>query len=330
MRPDFKTLLPEIWLTRDWRSNLLLPFTWVYGALVHLRRTAYRLGLMPTEQMPVPVVVIGNAVAGGGGKTPLTMAIVMHLQSAGWQVGVISRGYGRDSEEVHEVRPGDAPELAGDEPLMIRNRCHAPVFVAAQRVQAAKALLHAYPQIQIIVCDDGLQHYALQRDLEICAMDSRGIGNGRLLPAGPLREPWPRAVDLLIHTGQRSLPEGFTATRQLTHTLNAQGENKSIHDLAGQAVNAVAAIAQPQAFFDMLSANGIQLAQTFALPDHDSFAHWSPPSDALPLLCTEKDAHKLWPHCPQALAVPLAFEPEDAFWQALDARLQALHRRMPR
>ena len=329
MFTDFKTILPEIWLTKNGLSNLLLPFAWAYGALIRLRRTAYRLGLMPTEQMSVPVVVIGNAVAGGGGKTPLAMAMVAHLKAAGWRVGVISRGYGRESDEVHEVGPLDAPDVTGDEPLMIRNRCQVPVFVAAQRVQAAKALLNAHPQIQIIVCDDGLQHYALRRDLEICAMDSRGIGNGRLLPAGPLREPWPRAVDLLIHTDQRSLPGGFAATRQLTHTLNAQGENKPIHHLAGQAVNAVAAIAQPQAFFDMLSANGLHLAQTFALPDHDSFANWSPPSDTLPLLCTEKDAHKLWKRIPHALAVPLVFKPEEAFWQALDARLHALPQRLP-
>lgn len=327
MRPEFKTRLPDIWLSKDWRSHLLLPMAWVYGALIQIRKAAYHFGVLPSEKLPVPVVVIGNAVAGGGGKTPLTIAVVTHLQTAGWRVGVISRGYGRDSPEVHEVQPGDTPELAGDEPLMIRNRCQVPVFVAAQRVQAAKALLKAYPPIQIIVCDDGLQHYALQRDLDICAMDSRGIGNGRLLPAGPLREPWPRAVDLLIHTGQRSLPEGFTATRQLTHTLNAQGESRSIHDMVGQTVNAVAAIAQPQAFFDMLRASGLQLAQTFALPDHDNFADWTPPPDGLPLLCTEKDAHKLWPRCPQTLAVPLVFDPENAFWQALDARLQALQSR---
>ena len=327
MRPDFKTILPEIWLSKDWRSHLLLPLAGVYGALIEFRRLAYRFGVLPSEQLPVPVLVIGNAVAGGGGKTPLTMAIVTHLQSAGWQVGVISRGFGRDSKDVHEVRPGDDPAQAGDEPLLISIRCQVPVFVAAQRAIAAKALLTAHPQTQIIVSDDGLQHYALQRDLEICAMDTRGIGNGRLLPAGPLREPWPRAIDLLIHTGQRSLTEGFGATRKLTHTLDAQGNQQALQRLARQPVNAVAAIAQPQAFFDMLRASGLQLAQTFALPDHDSFAHWTPPPDALPLLCTEKDAHKLWPRYPQTLAVPLVFEPENAFWQALDARLQALPQR---
>jgi tetraacyldisaccharide 4'-kinase len=198
-----------------------------------------------------------------------------------------------------------------------------PVVVAEQRLDAAKTLLKNHPDTDIVVCDDGLQHYALKRDIEICALDARGIGNGRLLPSGPLREPWPRQVDLLIHTSSRSLADGFSSQRQLSdQAINAKGDFISLQSLNNQALNAVAAIAQPQAFFDMLKASGLQLADQCSLPDHDSFKGWTPPNSG-PLLCTEKDARKLWPNCPQAFAVRLLFEPEPAFWIALDKQVHA-------
>jgi len=167
-----------------------------------------------------------------------------------------------------------------------------------------------------------LQHWGLARDLEICVMDERGVGNGWLLPAGPLREPWPRTVDLLLHTGDNGLPGGFVAQRQLAPVAHdAQGRSQALSGLIGQPVDAVAGLARPEAFFAMLRATGLQLHHTTALPDHFDYAHGAPAATDRPLLCTEKDAAKLWRHQPQALAVPLELTPEAAFWQALDQRL---------
>jgi len=266
--------------------------------------------------------VVGNVVAGGGGKTPLTVAIVDHLKTAGYAVGIVSRGYGRQQGEVREVHLDSQPSEVGDEPLMMKRRCEVPVFVAQRRVEAAQALLAAYPDTQVLVCDGGLQHLALARDIGICAMDARGIGNGRCLPAGPLREAWPRTVDLLVHTGERSLPEGFGSHRALSSgAVDAHGHRTALHSLQSQTVHAVAAIAQPQAFFAMLQAQGLSLGQTFALKDHADFDDWTAPAGNVPLLCPEKDAVKLWARDPTALAVPLPFLPEPAFFGALVAQL---------
>lgn len=323
MTRGIETWLTSIWLTRGWRSTLLLPLAWLYRALVQSRRWLYRVGLFPSESVNATVIVVGNLVAGGGGKTPLTMTIVAHLQQCGYRVGIVSRGHGRSLDDVQEVETQSQVQDVGDEPLMMKRRCQVPVFVARRRAEAAKALLATYPDTQIVVCDDGLQHYALARDIEICALDARGLGNGRLLPAGPLREPWPRAVDLLIHTGQRSMAEGYGSGRVLaTYGVNASGAVTPLHELPSRSVNAVAAIAQPQAFFDMLKAQGLSIGQTFTLPDHANFANWTPPSGETPLLCTEKDAIKLWARYPQTLAVPLEFTPEAAFMTALEALLQ--------
>ena len=322
MKLGIDTWLPSIWLSRGWRSNALLPLSWVYAAVLALRRWLYSAGVFKAESVSATVIVVGNLVAGGGGKTPLTMAIVAHLKASGLRVGIVSRGYGRRLQDVREVGPKSLALEVGDEPLMMQRRCNVPVFVADRRAEAVKALLAAYPATQVVVCDDGLQHAALARDIEICAMDGRGIGNGRLLPAGPLREPWPRVVDLLIHTGQRSMAEGYGASRVLaTHAVNVSGAVMPLHALKSSSVNAVAGIAQPQAFFDMLEDEGLSLGQTFALPDHIDFENWTPPAGHMPLLCTEKDAVKLWPRFPGIWAVPLNFQPESAFVTALDALL---------
>jgi tetraacyldisaccharide 4'-kinase len=270
----------------------------------------------------VPVIVVGNVVAGGAGKTPLTMALVNHLQQRGWRVGVISRGHGRKTHDTRAVMPDSLPNEVGDEPLLIRQKTGVPVWVAALRSEAGLGLLQAHPEVNMLVCDDGLQHWALARDLEICVMDERGVGNGWLLPAGPLREPWPRPVDLLLHTGQNGLPGGFQAQRQLAPMAHdAQGRSQALSSLLYQPVDAVAGLARPEAFFAMLRAAGLQLQRTTALPDHFDYAHGAPATTDRLLLCTEKDAAKLWQHQPQALAVPLVLTPEAAFWQALDQRL---------
>jgi tetraacyldisaccharide 4'-kinase len=282
-------------------------------------------------------VVVGNVVAGGAGKTPTVIALVQHLQAAGIQAGVISRGYGRRGDQCLEILPDTPPDQSGDEPALIRRRTQAPVFVAASRLRAARALLSAHPGTQVIVCDDGLQHYALQRDIEIAVFDDRGAGNGWLLPAGPLREPWPErlrhgvaprrgGVDLVLHTGARPAFEGFRSTRRLAgHALRADGSHVPLDDLAGTPLIALAGIASPQAFFDMLAERGLLLAERRPLPDHYDFDSYPrPPDKHYTLICTEKDAVKLFPRQNRALAVPLLFEPEPGFYSAFDALLAPL------
>lgn len=319
---EFSKRLPQVWQSRGVAAVLLWPIAFLYGLVLRARRLFWRWGWHQAHRLPVPVIVVGNVVAGGAGKTPLTMALVLHLQQQGWTVGVISRGHGRRTQNTRAVLPDSLPADVGDEPLLIHQKTGAPVWVAARRAEAGQALLQAHPEVNMVLCDDGLQHWALARDLEICVMDERGVGNGWLLPAGPLREPWPRPVDLLLHTGTNSLPGGFQAKRELAPWVHdAQGRRLALSSLVNQPLDAVAALARPEAFFAMLRAAGLQLQKTTALPDHDDFADGLPHPSDRPLLCTEKDAAKLWLHQPQAWAVPLVLTPEAAFWQALDQQL---------
>ena len=318
--------LQQAWAGRGPLARLLWPLSLLFGALAAIRRVLYHLGILRAERAGVPVIVVGNVITGGSGKTPVVMAVVRHLQSRGIRVGVVSRGYGRATDDCREVQGDSDPRAVGDEPALIRRSTGAPVFVARRRAQAAHALLARHPDTRCIVSDDGLQHLALARDVEICVFDDRGTGNGWLLPAGPLREPWPRHCDLVLHTGARPAFEGFTARRTLAgHALRRDGRSIPLAELAGSPLVAVAAIAKPDAFFQMLRECGLAPRQCIALPDHDDFSGWRPPpgADHL-LLCTEKDALKLWRHAPDALAVPLLFEPEPAFFHALDAKLSSL------
>lgn len=327
-----RRILLDAWRRRGPLSWLLWPASLVYGLLWRLRRALYRTGMRPIHRVDVPVIVVGNIVAGGGGKTPLVIALVQHLQSLGLCPGVVSRGYGRTAHDCRAVQPDSPVGDVGDEPLLIRRRTGAPVCVAPARIDAARALLAHNPEVDLLVCDDGLQHLGLHRDIEIGVFDARGIGNGFLLPAGPLREPWPRALDLAVYAAQPPAGAGlFRARRALAdHGRRADGSTVPLASLrhprpdGAAPLRAVAAIAQPQAFFAMLRERGLRLDAALALPDHAAFdaARWAVP-DAELLLCTEKDAVKLWPHRPDALAVPLALQLDDAFWPALEQLLLA-------
>lgn len=318
--------LTSAWTHRGLLAWLLWPVSLLFGALAALRRGLYRIGLLKVQRVPALVIVVGNVVAGGSGKTPVVMALVRHLQARGLGVGVISRGYGRRAKDCREVLDDSAIADVGDEPALIRRATSAPVFVAPRRFDAATSLLARYPDTQVIVCDDGLQHLGLQRDLEICVFDDRGTGNGFLLPAGPLREPWPRAVDMVLHSGAHPAFAGFTAERTLAgHALRADGSQIALVELARGAAKpllAVAAIAKPEDFFTMLRAQGLLLAGTIALPDHYDFNSWLRTEyGGYTVICTEKDAVKLWHKQPDALAVPLLFTPEPALLAKLDALL---------
>lgn len=332
-----------VWSRRGPLAWLLWPVSLVYAALGALRRALYRAGVLTVHRLPVPVVVVGNVVIGGAGKTPTVIALVRHLQAAGWRPGVVSRGYGREGDGVLAVEDGTPASACGDEPALIHRSTRVPVFVAARRVDAARALLAAHPQVNLLLCDDGLQHLALGRDLSIAVFDERGRGNGWQLPAGLLREPWPPvhgnrfAPDLLLHqrrddvTGvPLDVPPGmpaFDARRRLAnHALGPQGQQRPLAELAQQPLTAVAGIARPEVFFDMLRERGLPLQRTIPMADHaqtQDYATLDLPPGAT-VVCTEKDAVKLFDQLPpgaQAWAVPLELTPEPAFWTAFDTLL---------
>jgi tetraacyldisaccharide 4'-kinase len=324
-------LLSKAWQTRGWLACLLWPLAQLYGLAVRLRLALYRSGFLQSERFAVPVIVVGNVVAGGAGKTPLVMALVKHLQAQGLAPAVISRGYGRSNHGSFEILPATPVGASGDEPALIQRATGAPVFVADKRTDAMRALLAAHPATNVVVCDDGLQHYALRRDIEIAVFDDRGVGNGWLLPAGPLREPWPerkqQGLDLLLHTGQKPAFEGFGSSRKLAdHALAEDGSQIALAALRGRALVALAGIANPEAFFNMLRARGLTLQKTIAMPDHHGFHNFDLTAyTGQNILCTEKDAVKLFgiPHPAgvHLLAVPLEFAPEPGFFEAFNVLL---------
>ncbi|MDP2074268.1 tetraacyldisaccharide 4'-kinase [Hydrogenophaga sp.] len=338
---------------RGWLARLLWPVSLIYGALIAVRRVLYQLGLKQSRHVSVPVVVIGNVVVGGAGKTPTVLSVVNHLRARGWRPGVVSRGHGRKSRQVVHVGPNTERSDSGDEPALIHLHTQVPVCVSANRLAAARALLAAHPEVDIIVCDDGLQHLALHRDLQIIVFDDRGTGNGWLLPAGLLREPWPpnartRSTDLVLHQRREDAPGSalarspgtpvFGAVRRLAdHAVGPTGEQLPLDQLRGQRLTAVAGTARPGVFFDMLRARGIEPTVEVGLPDHAALSDYAAlmQDSSTTLLCTEKDAVKLFPTLidspvgrhPQVWAIPLEMTPDPAFFTALDERLKPLKRR---
>jgi len=183
--------LHVLWYQRQLAVALipLLPLSWLFRLIVWVRHGLYRCGVLRSYRLPVPVIVIGNLTVGGSGKTPLVLWLVERLCERGWRPGIISRGHGGAAQGVQAVALDSSSSLVGDEPLLLARRSRVPVFVAGDRVAAGQALLSAHPQCNVILSDDGLQHYRMQRSVEIAVFDGRGAGNARLLPAGPLREP---------------------------------------------------------------------------------------------------------------------------------------------
>ena len=292
--------LQQAWQRKGWTACLLWPVSLLYRALLAARRWAYRSGWYPTHRLPVPVVVVGNVVVGGAGKTPTVIALVRQLQAWGWQPGVISRGHGRHSAQCRQVHPDSDSAEVGDEPLLLARATTAPLVVGRDRAAAGRALLQAHPEVNVIVSDDGMQHWALARDITLVLFDQRGVGNGWLLPAGMLREPWPAAA-----WGAGPVLELQTAPlrRLAAHAVNAQGQHRALlawaPSNATSPVAALAGIAQPAAFFGMLQAQGLTLSAALPLPDHADAATLLAALSSQPAhtvwLCTEKDAVKLFP-----------------------------------
>ncbi len=292
-----------------------------FGMAVGLRRRLVRAGILRSHGLGVPVIVVGNVTAGGTGKTPLTIELVQQLRDAGYRPGVASRGYGRDRNAAPMwIDPDTSPAQGGDEPVLIARRSGAPVRVDADRVSGARALVAA--GCDVIVCDDGLQHYRLRRDIEIEVVDGqRRYGNGRLLPAGPLREPAERGAlcDFrVVNGGEVGFGEWAMRLRADGAMPMRGGRLQPLSSFGGHRVHAVAGIGNPQRFFDMLRRIGIGVVP-HAFDDHHDYV----PADLefgseLPLLMTEKDAVKCasfatdWHY-----SVPVTAELPAAFWVAM-------------
>lgn len=272
---------------------MLLPVGIVFFLLAGLRRLLYRVGILAAKRLPVPVVVVGNITAGGSGKTPLVIWLVEELKRRGRRPGVVSRGHGGEVEGVREVQSGDAASMVGDEPLLIRRRACCPVFVGRDRAAAAQALLKEHLDCDVIVCDDGLQHYRLARDVEIAVVDRRGLMNGWPLPAGPLREPASRlaSVDAVVAngwSGEASFRMGLEGERFVR--LGAD-DRCTASALVRLRLHAVAGIGEPQRFFDHLATLGLGF-EVHAFPDHHPYSAADLAFDGDAILTTEKDAVK--------------------------------------
>jgi tetraacyldisaccharide 4'-kinase len=295
----------EARVTREWQRRgafawALSPLACVFGIVAALRRASFALGWRQSVRIGVPVVIVGNVTVGGTGKTPTVIALVEALRGAGFTPGVVSRGYRAKIAGPSAVTPSSSPDQAGDEPLLIARRTLAPVWVCPDRVAAARALVAAHRDVDVIVSDDGLQHYRLARDVELVVFDQRLGGNGFLLPAGPLREPLSRRRDATLVNSpyERALP-AWPNTFALNLTpgeawhLADPGLRRPLAQFAGARVLAAAGIGSPERFFATLRAAGLAPA-TRALPDHYAFDD-NPfvDADADAILITEKDAVKL-------------------------------------
>ena len=386
----------EAWLHRAWShrglwAHMTWPLSkvlwWLHCMRERLAQKASSLffsfsnderGGFQKNRLPVPLVVVGNVFVGGVGKTPLVIALVEHLQAQGLQVGVIARGHGSNIQGVQVLNASSTAEQLGDEPLLVHHRTQAPVVVGVDRLKAAQTLLEHFPQTQVILSDDGLQRLKRWADLVVCVFDERGVGNGWTLPAGPLREPWPREaagedqswvilsqVPSLQDSTSRatfratSLPQAhtpppigphFVAKRSLAGVArNAQGQTLELVQLKldthaqtpAQALAkrscprlvAITGIAKPEQFFNMLTSLGLQLSERLSARDHagaeelmdllrSQIGPTSPESPEVIVLCTEKDANKLWSVFPNAWCVGLEVTLEPIFLEEFDLALR--------
>jgi tetraacyldisaccharide 4'-kinase len=282
------------WYRRSALSAALWPLSLVFRGGVALRRLLYRHGVFAAARLPVPVVVVGNLVVGGAGKTPLTAWLAAALARRGCRPGIVSRGYGGTEAGPAAVPRGGDWRRYGDEPVLLAEAGVGPVWIGRKRADAARALLAAHPEVDVVLCDDGLQHYKLARDVEVAVVDARGHGNGFMLPAGPLREPATRSVDAVVGHGA----PGAYAMRLEPVGLHRVGGDEGPVDVAalrGRRLHAVAGIGHPQRFFDTLAAMGLTFVP-HAFPDHHAYAPGDLAfADCDAVLMTEKDAVKCRP-----------------------------------
>lgn len=291
-----KEFIENIWYTKHPFGIVLLPLSWFYSLIIILRRLCYQSGLIAVNQIDVPVIIVGNISVGGTGKTPLVIWLADYFKKKGFNPGIISRGYGgKLSGKSQQVRPDSNPGLVGDEPVLIAKRTHCPVAIAVQRRRAAEELIE-HCDCDLILCDDGMQHYSLGRDIEIAVIDGqRRFGNGRCLPAGPLREPISRlnSVDLVVSK--------YIAGRHEYKMEYQYGDLVSLLDpeytipissLNGQSVHAISGIGNPDRYYSYLRNNKLHIIN-HEFPDHYPFTKNDVNfDDGLPVVMTEKDAVK--------------------------------------
>lgn len=295
MRSALEAAMMRAWYGGSRLGILLQPLALVYRLTIALRRSAYRHGWLRSAHPGVPVIIVGNLTVGGAGKTPLVGWLVEQLRGAGMHPAIISRGYGgRPQTDPLRVEAGSSPVIAGDEPVLLARRTGVPVVVCVDRLQAALAA--SADGADVIVADDGLQHYALRRDVEIVVVDGeRRWGNGRLLPAGPLREPLARlaAVDLVVSNGGEAEAGEAVFRLRLDRAVSlATGEQRPVAEFAGRTVWSVAGIGNPGRFHAALAALGIR-PQPADVPDHGlADLERLRREAAWPILMTEKDAVK--------------------------------------
>jgi len=359
--------LQNAWSHRGWWAHATWPLSkvlwWAHCAFVHLAgssSSAFKTAPSSPTRLPVPLVVVGNVFVGGVGKTPIVISLVEHLRARGLQVGVVARGHGSSLNGVHVLNAQSVATQFGDEPVLIQQRTRVPVVVGVDRLRAAQVLLERFPQTEIIVSDDGLQRLRRWADWVVCVFDERGLGNGWTLPAGPLREPWPRkpagedqawvlvSQDPSLEGAQRPQAKPgialngkrFVAERRLGLVArNASGQTLELKNLIETntrtplgrpspqpALVAVAGIAKPGQFFDMLSAMGLSLSAQLGASDHASAQELmallqdelSSTEGPVTVLCTEKDASKLWSVFPQAWSVALEVRLDPLFLEEFD------------
>jgi tetraacyldisaccharide 4'-kinase len=328
--PTVHSGFPGCWSRTTGLTVLLLPLAGVFALLVAVRRLLFRCGALRSHRLPVKVIVVGNLTVGGVGKTPLVLWLAQWLRSAGLRPGILLRGYGGSRRLPHAVSAADDPLLTGDEAVLLAGRAGCPVWAGRDRAATGRALLQAHPECNIILCDDGLQHYRLARDVEIAVEDERGHGNGWMLPAGPLREPASRAVDATVVNGL-PIPAGGRPGRRFGMRLVPAGfETLSGHPVEatrfeGLRLHAVAGIGHPARFFATLSGMGLKFTP-HAFPDHHAFV----PGDLQFLDCdavlmTEKDAVKCRAFASDGCyMLRVAAEADPAF---ADYLLEAIHGR---
>jgi tetraacyldisaccharide 4'-kinase len=321
--------LLKLWYGESPGISVLQPLSWLYGAVVAARRKAYERGWVKSHGVDRPVIVVGNLTVGGTGKTPLTIWLANHLRQRGYVVGLVSRGYGRVQGGLRRVTSDSSWQDVGDEPLILHQRSGCMTLVASDRVAGAREL--AARGAKVILADDGLQHLRMKRDCEIVVVDgARGLGNGRVLPAGPLRENGSRAraADALVVNGGaegepiRGVPQKLAATALRMRLQAAQarqvagsGEEQPLEAFRGSPVHAVAGIGNPQRFFADLRARGLELIE-HPFPDHHALSAAELDfGDGLAVLMTEKDAVK----CRQAAGPRHWYVPVEADFSDADS-----------
>ncbi len=311
---------------------VLTPLSWVFGIVTALRRQAYSIGVLPSTKLPVPVIIVGNINMGGSGKTPVVLWLVEQLRNNGYTPGVISRGYGGvNNMQPISVHQDSLASQVGDEPLLIAKRTGTPVWIGRKRVDVGSALLKANPDCDVIVSDDGLQHYWLKRDIEIAVVDSESTSAHYLLPAGPLREPRSRlqTVDFIICNGEKTITQAFNMQLrgQTFYNLANPQQTVEVDYFTDKSVKALAGIGKPERFFLGLTNLGLDF-EGVSFDDHHAFTTEDLESitcDAL--VMTEKDAVKCQPFAQKHhWVLPVEAEIEATLLPQLLAKLKKLKR----